>query len=77
MSLGANWIYVVCCEVKRGVITKEVIRPNGVIGVSSPNEEAEVTTMAPTLFAQSTDRVYWSFYLLKYLLFRKDVLRKS
>ena len=67
-------MYIVYCEVKRGVITKEVVRPNGVIGVSSPNEEA---TIAPTLFARSTDIVYWTFYLLIYLLFRKDFSRKS
>ena len=45
--------HVVCCLVKRGV--------DGVIGVSSPNEEPyRVTTMAPTLFARSTDIVYWT-----------------
>ena len=43
------------------------IRPNGVIGVSVPNEEAEVTTMATILFAQSIDIVYWIKYLLLFV----------
>ena len=41
-----------------------LIRPNGVFGLSVPNEEGKVTTIGPTLFAQSTDIVYWTEYLL-------------